>query len=148
MRRVTPCELTLGIRSPCNGLIGLPTSSYHPMGNCCSKEEPPTETRELAPHPQIQPSPRVVEQPVVEVPASLPRSRQSSIRRVRESPQVERTSSHQRSRAKSAPQKPQREEAPPLPSPQRPRVKSSVASSSRSPSSDHSQTSAGKRGHG
>lgn len=149
----------IAIRSPCNGLIELPISSHHPMGACCSKGESPAETRELAPHPQSQPNPPVIDQPVVELPPSRPRSRQSelppsrprsrqsSIKHVRESPQVERTSSHQRSRARSAPQKPQREEAPPLPS-ERPRVKSSVASSSRNPSLDHSQTSAGERDHG
>jgi hypothetical protein len=122
------------------------SSLHHPMGNCCSNAGPHAEVRKPS---SLQTPPMApVESQVVEV-LSRTRSRQSSIKHARVPPQVGGASSYERSRAKSAPQKPPPrdvEDTPPLPS-LRPRVKSSVASSS-SPSSDHSQPSAGEHDYG
>src|ERR1700677_5330064 len=130
------------------------------MGNCCSSTADPVPQREITLQVPIQPSiPPSIPASIPPVEPSVseirrPRSRQGSIKSVksaRRSPQVE--SSYARPRVKSAPQKVQamkdKEEAPPLPHPgQRSRAKSSTASSSRSPNSDHRQTSAGEHDDG
>jgi hypothetical protein len=138
------------------------------MGNCCSSNVDPTPQSERASQVPIQPSippslPASIPAPIPLVETSVseirrPRSRQGSIKSVksaksaRRSPQVD--SSYARPRVKSAPQKVPammvKEDAPPLPHPagQRSRAKSSTASSSRSPNSDHRQTSAGEHNGG
>jgi hypothetical protein len=138
------------------------------MGNCCSSTADPEPKNEIALQVPIQQSippsiPASIPASITPVESSVSeirrtRSRQGSIKSVkstrsaRRSPQVE--SSYTRPRVKSAPQKVPTmkvmEDAPPLPHPagQRSRAKSSTASSSRSPNSDHRQTSAGEHNDG
>ena len=155
------------IWDPIQWSVCAPTRGLHQaMGNCCSSTADPVPhpvqqrdlTLQAIPQPSIPPS---IPAPIPSVDPSVseirrPRSRPGSIKSVksaRRAPQggPSYEPRYERPRVKSAPQPPQKlhaikmEEVPPLPLPvQRSRAKSSTASSSRSPNSDHRQTSAGE----